>query len=111
MNTVITTIHLQTAPEKRMDIIKIIHTMIGPTNAHPGCLHCELFSSTQNDDSLFLLEKWDSQLSLEQHIKSDEFRKVMAAMDSACEPPEIHFYDTNSLGGMDLLEKILGVEK
>jgi quinol monooxygenase YgiN len=107
---VITTMHLTAAPEKRMNIIKTIHTMIGPTNAQPGCLHCELFSSTQNDDKLFLLEKWDSQESLEQHIKSDEFRKVLAAMDAACAPPTIGFYETNSLGGMDLLENIFGVK-
>jgi quinol monooxygenase YgiN len=110
MNMVITTMHLKAAPEKRMNIVKTIHTMIGPTNVQPGCLHCELFSSTQNDDKLFLLEKWDSKESLDQHIKSDEFRNVMAAMDSACEPPEIYFYETNSLGGMDLLENIFGVK-
>ena len=110
MKKVITLMHLKAAPEKRMNILKTIHAMIGPTNAQPGCLHCELFSSTQNDDQLLLLEKWDSQESLEQHIKSDEFRKVMAAMDSACEPPKIRFYETNTLGGMDLLEKIFGVK-
>jgi quinol monooxygenase YgiN len=110
MNMVITTMHLNAAPEKRMDIMKTFHAMIGPTNAQPGCLHCELFCSTQNDDQLFLLEKWDSQKNLEQHIKSDEFRKVMAAMDSACEPPKIRFYETSSLGGMDLLEKAFGVK-
>jgi len=108
MKTVITIMHLKTAPEKRMNILKTIHAMIGPTNAQPGCLHCELFGSTQNDDQLLLLEKWDSRECLEQHIQSDEFRKVMAAMDSACEQPEIGFYEINSLGGMDLVEKIFG---
>ena len=110
MNMVITIMHLKTAPENRMNILKTIHTMLGPTNAQPGCLHCELFGSTQNDDQLLLLEKWDSQESLDQHIKSDEFRKVMAAMDSACEQPTVDFYETNSLGGMDMVEKIFGVK-
>ena len=108
MNTVITIMHLKAAPEKRMNIMKTIHTMIGPTNVQPGCLHCELFGSTQNDDQLLLLEKWDSQESLEQHIKSDEFRKVMAAMDSACEQPQISFYGIDSCAGMELVEKVLG---
>jgi quinol monooxygenase YgiN len=101
---------MKVAPEKRMQILKTIHAMIGPTNAQPGCLHCELFGSTQNDDQLILLEKWESQENLEKHIQSDEFRKVMAAMDSACEPPEISFYEIGSLGGMDLVKKILEVK-
>ena len=85
--------------------------MIGPTQAQPDCLYCEMFGSTQDDDTLLLLEKWKSQEDLEQHIKSDEFRKVMAAMDSACEPPEINFYETDSPEGMELIEKILGESK
>jgi len=110
MSTVIVTLHLKVAPEKRLNILKTIHTMIGPTSAQPDCLYCELFGSTQDDDELLLLEKWDSQESLEQHIQSNEFRNVMAAMDAACEPPEINFYEIGSPEGMELVEKILGAQ-
>ena len=110
MNMVITILQLKAAPEKRLNIIKTIHAMIGPTKAQFGCLHCELFGSTQNDDKLILLEKWESQETLNQHIKSEEFRKVLAAMDTACEPPEINFYEIDSLAGMDLVEKVLGAK-
>ena len=108
MNMVITILHLKAAPEKRLNIIKTIHAMIGPTKAQPGCLHCELSGSTQDDDKLILLEKWESHEYLEQHIQSDEFLKVLAAMDTACEQPEINFYEIDSLAGMDLVEKVLG---
>ena len=84
--------------------------MIGPTKAQFGCLHCELFGSTQNDDKLILLEKWESQETLNQHIKSEEFRNVLAAMDTAYEQPELNFYEIDSLAGMDLVEKVLGVK-
>ena len=90
-----------------MQILKTIHLMIGPTSAQPGCLHCGLLGSTQNDDILVLLEKWESQETLNQHIKSDEFRKILAAMDSACEQPQISFYGIDSCAGMELVEKVL----
>ena len=96
MKMVITIMHLKAAPDKRMNILRTIHTMIGPTNAQPGCLHCELSGSTQHDDQLLMLEKWDSQDSLEQHIKSDESRKVLAAIDSACEQPQVSIYGIDS---------------
>jgi quinol monooxygenase YgiN len=85
MNMVITILQLKATPEKRLNIIKTIHAMIGPTKAQPGCLHCELFGNTQ-------------------------FLKVLAAMDTACEPPEINFYEIDSLAGMDLVEKVLGAK-
>jgi quinol monooxygenase YgiN len=108
MNMVITILHLKVAPEKRMHILETIRSMIGPTCAQPGCLHCDFFGSTQNDDILILLEKWESQETLNQHIKSDEFIKVLAAMDTACEQPQISFYEVESSAGMELVEKVLG---
>jgi quinol monooxygenase YgiN len=105
---IIVTLHLKVAPEQRLNIIKTIHAMIGPTSAQSGCLHCELFNSTQNDDSLLLLEKWQSREDLDRHIKSEEFRKVMVAMDLACEQPKISFMEADSPEGMELVERILG---
>jgi quinol monooxygenase YgiN len=107
MKTIIVTLQLKVAPERRLHILKTIHTMIGPTQAQPDCLYCEMFGSTQDDDTLLLLEKWASQTSMEQHVQSDEFRKVMAVMDAACQPPEISFYETDSPQGMELVEKII----
>ena len=111
MSMILVTLHLKTAAEMRMNILRTIHSMTGPTSAQPGCVNCELFSSTQNDDKLLLLEIWESRETLTQHIQSDEFRKVMAAMDSACEPPELLFYETNVPQGMDLVEKTFGKNK
>jgi quinol monooxygenase YgiN len=108
MNMIIVTLHLKVAPDMRMQILKTIHSMIGSTSAQPGCLHCDLLGSTQNDDILILLEKWESHETLNQHIKSDDFRKVLAAMDSACEQPQISFYGIDSCEGMELVEKVLG---
>jgi quinol monooxygenase YgiN len=108
MSMIIVTLHLKVAPEKRIQILKTIHSMIGPTSAQPGCLQCNFWGSTQNDDILILLEKWESQETLNQHIKSEEFLKVLAAMDTACEQPQISFYGIDSCAGMELVEKVLG---
>ena len=105
---IIVTLQLKVVPEKRWDVLKTIHTIIGPTTVRPGCLHCSLYSNTSNDDELILLEKWDSQEALDRHIRSDEFRKIIAAIETAKEPPEISFNTVSSIEQMDLVEKILG---
>ena len=107
MSAVIVTLHMKVDPEMRWQILKTIHSITGPTSAQPDCQHCELFGSTMNDDTLLLLEKWKSQEALEQHIQSEDFRKIMSAMDSASEPPEINFYTIASTAGMDQVENIL----
>ena len=105
---IIVTLHLKVAPEQRLNVLKTVHAMIGPTTVQSGCLHCGFYSNTQNDDELILLEKWESREALERHILSDDFRKLLAAMETANEPPEISFNTPASTEGMELVEKLLG---
>ena len=104
---VIVELHLKVAPEKRFSVLKTIHGMTGPTSAQSGCQLCELYSNTQNDDDLILLQKWDSQESLEEHFRSDEFRKILAVMDNASEPPEIFFNKVGTIEDFGMVEKVL----
>lgn len=109
MSMILVTLRLKTDVKSRMNILKTIHSMTGLTSAQPECVNCELFSGTQNDDQLILLQIWKSKKALRQHIQSDEFRKVMAAMDSASEPPELLFYETNNIPqGMEFVEETIG---
>lgn len=105
---IIVTLHLRVSPGKRWDMLKTIHSLIGPTSVQSGCLHCSFYSDTRNDDELVLLEKWETLMDLEKHIRSDEFRKVITAMESVSVPPEISFYELDSIKGMELVEEILG---
>jgi quinol monooxygenase YgiN len=104
---IIVTLRLKVAPEKRWDVLKTIHTIIGPTSVQAGCLHCAAYSNTQNDDELVLLEKWETHKDLEKHIRSTEFRKIIAVMEAGSMPPELSFYETDSIKGIELLEEIL----
>ena len=105
---IIVTLHLKVAPEKRVNALEVIHSMIGPTSVQPGCLNCNFYSSTRNDDELILMQKWESHEKLERHIRSDEFRKILAAMETAKEAPRLCFSEVASTEGMALVEKILG---
>lgn len=105
---IIVTLKLKVVPQKRWDVLKTIHTIIGPTRVQSGCLHCGFYSNTQNDDELILLEKWESEEAMEKHIRSNDFRKIIAAMETVIEPPEITFFTVASTEGIELVERILG---
>ena len=107
---VIVLLQLKVEPEKRFHILKTVHAITGPTKAQAGCQLYEFYSNTQNDDELVLLQIWDSQENLEDHIRSEEFRNVLAVMDNASAPPKISFNTIESISHFDLVEKILGAE-
>jgi len=74
----------------------------------PACGSCRLWSGVDDPNELILMEQWSSEEGLEDHIRSDEFRKVLAVMDLAVEEPEITRVKGSSNGGMELLERIRG---
>jgi quinol monooxygenase YgiN len=106
MDMVIFTLHLEVAPNERLNVLKTIHTIIGPTAVRKGCLHCGLYSNSQNDDELVLVEKWASQQYLEKHVGSDDFRKILTVMETAKRKPEINFITVGSKAGLELVEKV-----
>jgi quinol monooxygenase YgiN len=106
MGMVIFTLHLKVAPNDRINIMKTIHPIIGSTSVRKGCLHCGLYSNSQNDDELILLENWKSQQDMEKHIRSDDFRKILTVMEAAKKKPEISFITVESTAGLELVEKI-----
>ena len=106
MGMVIFTLYLEVAPSDRLSVLKTIHAIIGPTAVQKGCLHCGLYSNSQNDDELILLEKWKSQQELEKHVRSDDFRKILTVMETAKRKPEINFITVGSRAGLELVEKI-----
>lgn len=103
-------LQLKFEPKKRFHILKTVHAITGPAKVQAGCQLCELYCNTQNDDEFALLQIWDSQENLEDHIRSEEFRNVLAVMDNASVPPKISFNTIESVTHFDLVEKILGAD-
>ena len=97
---------LKVSPSDRKNVISIFNTIAGSTSVKPGCKMVTLQSNVDNDDDLILIEEWDSVDEIEQHISSNEFRKIMAIMDMAIEQPEIFFHTVSTTMGFELVEKI-----
>jgi quinol monooxygenase YgiN len=97
---------LKVSPSDRKDVVSIFNTIAGSTSVKPGCKKVKLYSDIDDDDELLLIEEWDAMPGLERHIGSDDFRKIMAIMDMAIEPPDISFNTVTSIKGFELVEKI-----
>ncbi len=97
---------LKVSPTDRKNAINVFDTLAGSTSVKPGCKMIRFQSDVHDDDDLILIEEWETMAELEQHIGSNEFRKIMAIMDMAIEQPEILFYTVSSTMGFELVEEI-----
>jgi quinol monooxygenase YgiN len=104
---VVVTLRIKTASTHRAEIVELIQPIVGPTETQPDCLLCRLYSETDDDDALVLLQEWQSQEGLYKFIRSRDFKRVLAAMDLASRPPEISFNTVSSKQGYELIEKLL----
>ena len=94
-------------PKDRGNAVKTIRSIIGITKAKVGCLTSSLYSQTENDDELLLIEKWGSREALESHIRSEQYDNVLAVMELAIEQPLIEFHEENlDVQGLKFIETI-----
>jgi len=104
---ILLTVYVKVAPENRQNAINTFKSMIGPTSALPDCQYCYLFSDVDNDDRLFLIERWESQECFERHIRSPDFRNIISVMELSCEPPEMIIHTVTHTHGIEFIEKLL----
>lgn len=49
-------------------------------------------------------EQWESEEALHDHIRSDLYRRVLAAMELSKQQPEVTFYYCSQSKGLELIE-------
>jgi hypothetical protein len=52
------------------------------------------------------MERWDSEPEFERHIRSEIYRRILAALDFSSKPPEVVFDFVTTSKGMELIEAL-----
>jgi|WetSurMetagenome_2_1015567.scaffolds.fasta_scaffold671230_2 quinol monooxygenase YgiN len=59
-----------------------------------------------NEVAILYLEQWESKEDLYLHIQSPLYLWLLAAMELASEPPEVHFHEIADSQGLELVETL-----
>lgn len=104
---ILATLRMTVQPEKRSDFLKTIRGMLEPTRVERGCVSYRLYEDIENKNAFALVGEWKTQEDLENHIRTDNYRKLLALMDSLSEPPDLQFNTISHTEGIELIESIL----
>ena len=77
---ILASIRMKMPPEKRGEAVKILKSTVERSRILPGCLSCRIYEDLEEDNVLMYEEMWKSEEELEQHLRSDEYRKVLLVM-------------------------------
>jgi len=102
---ILATIRMKISPPKRGEALKILKSTVERNRILPGCLSCRIYEDTEEDNVLMYEEMWKSEAELEEHLRSEEYRKVLLVMEMALHHPEVGFNTLSSSTGIETIEK------
>ena len=97
-------ITMQVVPEKQLEFVQTVLSILEPTRQEEGCLNCGIFCDIENDGLFSLLAEWENREALEHHIESQRFSVLLGAKILLRRPPSIQIHAATDLGGMELVD-------
>lgn len=102
------TLRMTFADTRREDALRVLRSMLGPVRSHQGCLATRLMRDDQDERILTWVEHWHSREDHERHVRSDAFRRLLAVMDLAAEPPLLEVDEVERRQGFEIVEQLRG---
>jgi quinol monooxygenase YgiN len=99
-------IRLSPIPEKRKEILSILRSVKGPTQAKSSCLDCRICEEDGDDGVIVFMEQWLSWEAFMQHIRSDIYARVLEAMELSRDEPDVCFFEVTAIKGMEFLRAV-----
>lgn len=105
---VLSILRLFPSRERRRQVLGILRSMQGPTQAQPHCLNCRLYEEDGYEEGILYVEQWDSEPELQRHIRSEAYRRVLEAVELSRSSPEIQFHIVSETKGIEMIEGLRG---
>jgi quinol monooxygenase YgiN len=102
---ILATIRMTMPSRKSGEVLGILRSMAMRCRAEPGCLSCNVYGDLQEKNVLMLEEVWRSKEDLDIHLRTDEYRNLLLAMEMALKRPEIRFDTISSSTGIETIQE------
>jgi quinol monooxygenase YgiN len=103
---ILSIIKIMPVPVKRREVLDILHSIKGPTQAAKGCLSCSIFEEDEDDRMVLYLEHWQSREDFVRHLSSNLYNRILEALELSRQKPEVWFFEVSDFEGMELIEMV-----
>ncbi len=103
-------LRLVPSAKKHAQVLEILRSVQDLTRPLPGCSGCWLSEQDPLPNHIRYTEQWESEEALHEHIGSDLYKRVLAAMELSSQQPDVKFYFANAVKGLELIEAIRNQE-
>ena len=103
---ILSKLRLFPAPEQRRQILALLRSVQGPTQAEPSCSASQVYEEDGPGAAILYVEEWESESEFREHVGSELYRRVLAAVDLSKSAPEVRFYHVSNVQGLELVQQI-----
>jgi quinol monooxygenase YgiN len=86
--------------------VRLLLSVVGRTESKAGCKACNISRDAVESDRLHYSEEWDSEPAFQRHVHSEEFGRVLVAMDMCGEEPQVTIGNLSGHSGIAYLQAI-----
>ena len=72
----------------------------------PAARDSRSFRTSQTQEALTICDRWVTREDLDEHIRSAEYRLLLAVIDLSVIPPDISFDYLEHIGGLDIVHAL-----
>lgn len=106
-NMVRSTIRMLIPLDKQSEALDILGYVSAQVRYEPSCISSRLYRGVDEVRAIMVEELWTGNEGLLRHLQSDEYRRVLLAVEMAEEPPVIRFDEISHTSGLDTVRKAL----
>ena len=104
------TLRLTASKKQKGEIVRLLRSLIEPTRVQTGCTSCGLYKDLHDPGVIIWVEEWNTQDDLEHHLRSPQYKKILAAFDMSNSQPDMRFNTVVETKGLQLIAKARGME-
>ena len=99
-------ITLDVLPEKQLEFVQTLISMIEPAVKEAGCLSYAVFCDIENKNRFSMLGEWETREDLNHHFMSHRFGALLGTKSLLGKPMRIEIHTVSRSEGMEAIEAV-----
>lgn len=100
---IVVRITMNPLPEKQLEVMQTLLSMIEPTSKEMGCLSYNVFCDIEDRNRFSLMEEWETRQDLDHHIATHRFGALLGIKALLSEPLEIQIHTISQSEGVEAI--------
>jgi len=71
-----------------------------------GCIACYVSQDVKDTEMIRYEELWERREDMERHLRSDDYRTILFAMEMSSHAPDVRFNNIEETTGMETIERV-----